>query len=49
VAEIRTDYEEWHQRKKESARRGYGEAAGEDDKRERMASLDVMGISALEG
>jgi ADP-ribosylation factor related protein 1 len=49
VEEIRTDYEEWHQRKKESARRTYGEELHADDRRERIASLDVMGISALEG
>lgn len=49
VEEIRHDYEEWHQRKQESARRGYGEDAETLHRRERIASLDVMGISALEG
>jgi ADP-ribosylation factor related protein 1 len=52
VEEIRHDYEDWHQRKLESARRDarYGEADNETSaRRERIASLDVMGISALEG
>ena len=50
VEEIRQDYEAWHQRKIESARRGYGGSADEHEvRRERIASLDVMGISALEG
>ncbi|KAF8893522.1 P-loop containing nucleoside triphosphate hydrolase protein [Infundibulicybe gibba] len=56
VAEIRHDYEDWHQRKLESARRstyirsgdGDGDSAG-GAQRERMASLDVMGVSAIEG
>ncbi|EIN11551.1 P-loop containing nucleoside triphosphate hydrolase protein [Punctularia strigosozonata HHB-11173 SS5] len=48
VEEIRHDYEEWHQRRLESARRG----TYDDDmvqRRDRIASLDVLGISALEG
>lgn len=48
VEEIRNDYEEWHQRRLESARRG----TYDDDlaqRRDRIASLDVMGISALQG
>ncbi|KAF9001806.1 P-loop containing nucleoside triphosphate hydrolase protein [Hymenopellis radicata] len=48
VEEIRHDYEDWYQRKIESSRRdrhGDGDAA----RRERIASLDVMGISAIEG
>lgn len=49
VEEIRQDYEGWHQRKLESARRSYGEDTETQHRRERIASLDVMGISALEG
>lgn len=53
VDEIRHDYEDWYQRKMESARRTrYGEPDSGNDtamRRERIASLDVMGISALEG
>jgi len=53
VDDIRHDYEDWHQRKLESARRTrYGEADNSVDmsaRRERIASLDVMGISAIEG
>jgi ADP-ribosylation factor related protein 1 len=52
VEEIRHDYEEWHQRKLESARRSLRQGEGESDilaKKERIASLDVMGVSALEG
>ena len=54
VDEIKHDYEDWYQRKLESARRTrYGSGLGEDgfggSRRERMASLDVLGVSALEG
>jgi ADP-ribosylation factor related protein 1 len=52
VEEIRHDYEDWYQRKLESARRHarYGEDESEiTARRQRIASLDVMGISALEG
>lgn len=52
VDEIRHDYEDWYQRKLESARRisRYGEGENETTaRRQRIASLDVMGISALEG
>ncbi|KAF8813915.1 P-loop containing nucleoside triphosphate hydrolase protein [Phlegmacium glaucopus] len=53
VDDIRHDYEDWHQRKLESARRTrYGEADMNVDmsaRRERIASLDVMGISSIEG
>jgi ADP-ribosylation factor related protein 1 len=51
VEEIRHDYEDWHQRKLESARRNrYGESENDGTaRRERIASLDVMGVSALEG
>ncbi|KAJ7282788.1 P-loop containing nucleoside triphosphate hydrolase protein [Mycena rebaudengoi] len=50
VEEIRHDYEDWHQRKMESARRSV-RRDGEDqsERRERIASLDVMGVSAIEG
>lgn len=51
--EIRHDYEDWYQRKLESARRmRYGEGDRDSDvsvRKERIASLDVLGISALEG
>jgi len=53
VDEIRHDYEDWYQRKMESARRTrYGEPDSGNDtamRRERIASLDVMGVSAIEG
>ncbi|KAL7281518.1 hypothetical protein ACG7TL_004833 [Trametes sanguinea] len=49
VEEIRNDYEEWYRRKLDSARRGYGEEPDMQHRAERIASLDVMGISALEG
>ncbi|EKM80621.1 hypothetical protein AGABI1DRAFT_98766 [Agaricus bisporus var. burnettii JB137-S8] len=52
VEEIRHDYEDWYQRKLESTRRHarYGEDESEiSARRQRIASLDVMGISALEG
>lgn len=49
VEEIRNDYEEWHRRKVESARRSYGEEMDSQHRLERIASLDVMGVSALEG
>ncbi|KDQ55798.1 hypothetical protein JAAARDRAFT_330004 [Jaapia argillacea MUCL 33604] len=49
VEEIRHDYEDWHQRKLESARRRYAAEMEMEHRRERIASLDVMGISALEG
>ncbi|KAF7323172.1 hypothetical protein HMN09_00097700 [Mycena chlorophos] len=48
VEEIRQDYEDWHQRKVESARRS-ARYEGEADRRDRIASLDVMGISAIDG
>lgn len=47
VEEIRESYEQWYQGKKDSARRMYGEEA--DQRQERFASLDVMGVSAIEG
>lgn len=52
VDEIRHDYEDWYQRKLESARRTrYGEDSSTEaaTRKERIASLDVMGVSALEG
>jgi ADP-ribosylation factor related protein 1 len=54
VEEIRHDYEDWHQRKMENTRRSsrYGEGDVEGSamqQKERIASLDVMGISAIEG
>ncbi|PPR01712.1 hypothetical protein CVT24_001588 [Panaeolus cyanescens] len=54
VDEIRHDYEDWYQRKMESARRTrYNPGESTTDllamRRERIASLDVMGVSAIEG
>ena len=49
VEEIRNDYEEWYRRKLDSARRSYGEDLETQNRAERIASLDVMGVSALEG
>ncbi|KAF9490660.1 P-loop containing nucleoside triphosphate hydrolase protein [Pleurotus eryngii] len=54
VEEIRHDYEDWHQRKIQSMRRSsfHQQYGGEQDQgmqRERIASLDVMGISAIQG
>lgn len=49
VAEIRHDYELWYQHKIESARRRQGSEMESVQRRERIASLDVMGLSALEG
>lgn len=48
VEEIRNDYEDWYQRKIESARRDRQDD-GDAARRERIASLDVMGVSAIEG
>ncbi|KAG6889921.1 hypothetical protein C0992_003515 [Termitomyces sp. T32_za158] len=52
VEEIRHDYEDWYQRKLESARRDtrYGQPESERVARKmRIASLEVLGVSALEG
>lgn len=51
ATEIRHDYEEWDQRRRESARRRFGEDedAEMERRRQRIASLDVMGVSALDG
>ena len=50
ATEIRDDYEEWDQRRRESAQRQFGEDkdAEMERKRQRIASLDVMGVSALD-
>jgi len=48
VQEIRENYEVWWQNKLEEARER-GEDGGASARQERVASLDVMGISALEG
>jgi ADP-ribosylation factor related protein 1 len=48
--EIRAAYEAWFQAKREAAsHRAPGEAHEGELRRERVASLDVMGVSALEG
>ena len=47
--EIRHNYEVWYQHKIESARRRQGSELNNEQRRERIASLDVMGLSALEG
>jgi ADP-ribosylation factor related protein 1 len=49
VHEIRADYEAWYQAKLDAARRRPGEEHEVEQRRERIASLDVMGVSALEG
>jgi ADP-ribosylation factor related protein 1 len=50
VDEIRHDYEEWFQNKIENSRRTYEyDSSSDTHRRERIASLDVMGVSALEG
>lgn len=51
VDEIRNGYEDWHQSKLESSRRDrFSESeTSVAARRQRWASLDVMGISALEG
>jgi ADP-ribosylation factor related protein 1 len=51
VDEIRRDYEGWFQNKIENSRRTYEYDSSPDmhHRRERIASLDVMGVSALEG
>ena len=51
VEDIRRDYEEWFQNKIENSRRTYEYDSPSDmhHRRERIASLDVMGVSALEG
>ncbi|KAL4071380.1 P-loop containing nucleoside triphosphate hydrolase protein [Scleroderma yunnanense] len=51
ATEIRHDYEAWDQHRRESARRRFGEDEGMEveRRRQRIASLDVMGVSALGG
>ncbi|KAH9033259.1 P-loop containing nucleoside triphosphate hydrolase protein [Lactarius pseudohatsudake] len=49
VTEIRNDYEVWYQHKIESARRRQGSELDIEQRRERIAGLGVMGLSALEG
>ena len=51
VEEIRNDYEDWYRHKLENARRTttYGAESESERRTERIASLDVMGVSALEG
>jgi ADP-ribosylation factor related protein 1 len=48
VQEIRENYEAWWQRRKEYAH-DRGEDVSKTSREERVASLEVMGISALEG
>lgn len=49
VEEIRNDYEDWYRHKLDNTRRTYGAENEAEHRRERIASLDVMGVSALEG
>ena len=51
AAEIRQDYEVWDRHRRDSARRRYAEEEGEEEERKKMriASLEVLGVSALEG
>ena len=51
AAEIRQDYEVWDHHRRDSARRRYAEEEGEEEERKKMriASLEVLGVSALEG
>ena len=49
VEEIRHDYEDWYQHKLDATRRTYGSENETEHRRDRIASMDVMGISALEG
>lgn len=51
ATEIRHDYEAWDRHRRECARRRFGEdeEAELERRRQRIASLDVMGISALDG
>jgi ADP-ribosylation factor related protein 1 len=46
VEQIRVNYEEWWARKQETLR---SKGLKEDKENRRMGSLDVMGISALQG
>ncbi|KDQ15330.1 hypothetical protein BOTBODRAFT_54886 [Botryobasidium botryosum FD-172 SS1] len=49
VQEIRESYENWWQRRKAADRSQDDGDVQNGDREERMASLDVMGVSALEG
>lgn len=51
ATEIRQDYEVWDHHRRDSARRRYAEEEAEEEERKksRIASLEVMGVSALEG
>ena len=51
ATEIRQDYEAWDHHRRDSARRRYAEEEGEEEERKkrRLASLEVLGVSALEG
>jgi len=51
ATEIRQDYEVWDHHRRDSARRRYAEEEGEEEERKkrRIASLEVLGVSALEG
>ncbi|KAL1734777.1 P-loop containing nucleoside triphosphate hydrolase protein [Schizophyllum commune] len=52
VEEIRHDYEDYYQRKIESQRRNRYDGSGDGNdgtRRERIASLEVLGVSAIEG
>ncbi|KIJ15004.1 hypothetical protein PAXINDRAFT_134294 [Paxillus involutus ATCC 200175] len=51
VTEIRQDYEAWDHHRRESARRRHPEDEAEEGERRksRIASLEVLGVSALEG
>ncbi|KAI5889192.1 P-loop containing nucleoside triphosphate hydrolase protein [Schizophyllum commune H4-8] len=52
VEEIRHDYEDYYQRKIESQRRNRYDGGGDGSdgtRRERIASLEVLGVSAIEG
>jgi ADP-ribosylation factor related protein 1 len=50
VHDIRSNYESWFQAKREAAvQHRPGEEHEIEQRRERIASLDVMGVSALDG
>lgn len=51
ATEIRQDYEVWDHHRRDSARRRYAEEEGEEEERKkrRIASLEVLGVSGLEG
>jgi len=49
VEEIRESYENWWQRRQAREQSQGDEVVQHRDREERIASLDVMGVSALEG